>query len=177
MAEQNNANTRNIEDVMNETLSGDAQKNALELVVYIKADESGKTQIINHEGGEMWLVKKKDKILDLIYVDGTDECPGPWTMWIRGDYIGEYSDYPVDEKIKEAAWAHVAPCKPCSSDCNRGSLRTVFGKEFAKACPDTIMFTNPDAQTIEYIKKIIDIRNNDIKNPNARTYDYMDKLC
>jgi len=168
---------KRIEDVINDTLSGVAQKNVLELVTYIRANESGKTQIYNHEGGELWEVKRNDAILDLLYVDGTDDCPGPWTIWIRGDYIGKYADFPVDEKIKEAAWAHVAICKPCSSDCNRGSLRTVFGKEFAKACPDTMMFTNPDAQVLEYIKRIMDIRNNDMKNPNARTYDYMAKLC
>jgi len=151
-----------IEDSINEILKGDAQKNALDWVAYIRADESGKTQIINHEGGEMWLVKNDDNIVDLIYVGDSDDFPGPWIVWIRGDHIGQYADCPVDEHIKEAAWAHAALCRPCSSDCDRGIHKTIFGKEFAKVCPDTMMFVNPDADTLDDMKKIREIRNNDI---------------
>ena len=161
-----------IEDAINVLLKGDAQKNALDLVAHIReggtpGKKTGGITVVQWDENEfMWFVKNEEEIVDLIYISGIDDdivCPGPWTVWIRGDHIGEHEDGPVDDQTKEVAWAHVAICKPCSDDCNRGCQKIIFGKEFAKVCPDTLIFSNPDAETLSYIKKIREIRNNDIR--------------
>jgi len=156
---------RKIENVINDMLKHDAQKHALDFVAHLRASEAPESLSItkNNENDEsLWLVKCKDKSVCVIFINGSDDFPGPWTVWIDGDYIGEHADSPVDEYVKEAAWANVAPCGSCGGDCSPGSRRTVFGKAFENVCNSTLMFANPDIETLDCMKKIADVRKNDI---------------
>jgi len=151
---------RRIEDVINDVLKGDTQKNALALIAHLRAGEDAeKFPIIQHdekdEGG--WDLPN----LGFIFVTGAEDFPGPWTMWVNGNNIGEGWELPIDESIKEFAWAHVSPCGSCGGECSPGTSTKVFGKDFENVCQHNLMFTNPDAEAVDYMKKILDIRKKD----------------
>ena len=145
---------KTIIEQINENLSGDAQKNALDFAAFLRAKDislngSGK-------GGDWsgWAVggTTGDSIGYMI-VNGKDEFPGPWTVWFNTcDFKSD-----ADEALKEAAWAHASPCGKCHkgwADCGGGE-RTIFGKEFESLCHSPMMFSNPDARELEYAKKLM----------------------
>jgi len=153
--------SKKIEDVITSTLKGDAQKNALELITHLSAsEESGYCSVTMHDEKDEsgWSVSN----LGFIVINGSDDFPGPWTMWMGVDNIGEHSKAPVDEHIKEFAWSHVAPCGSCGGKCSPGVRTKIFGKDFENTCQSNLMFTNPDAEAVDGMKKIIDIRKNDV---------------
>ena len=150
---------KKIEDVINKVLTGDTQKNALDLVAHIRA--SGKPSqfaIMMHDEKDEsgWVVSD----LGFIFINGAGDFPGPWTMWLGAENIGRYSEAPED--IKEFAWSHVSPCGSCGGKCTPGVNAKIFGKDFENTCQSNLLFVNPDAGTVKSIKKIIDIKLNDI---------------
>ena len=149
------ANKR-IEDVIQKVLTGDAQKNALDFIAHLRAgDEPEKfTIVMNDENDESgWSATH----LGFIVITGSDDFPGPWTMWLEANNLGE-SGAPVDEDVKEFAWTHVSPCGSCGGTCSPGTSTKVFGKGFENVCQHNLMFTNPDAEAVAYMKKIVDIK-------------------
>ena len=142
-----------IEDRIRATLKGDAQKNALELVAHIRSiDGSGQFTISQHDEKDEsgWVASN----LGFIVITGTDDFPGPWSMWIGANNI---SDDQASDCLKEFAWKHVSPCGSCGGDCSSGMSTKIFGKDFEKTCQANLMFTNPEAEAIEGMKKIIDV--------------------
>lgn len=140
---------KRIEDVISETLKGNAQTNALHFVSFLRENE-----IPLEESENYWEVKYKDKGICFIWIDGSDNKPGPWTIWSNG----EYEDYPMVEHIKEIAWANVNPCESCGGDCSPGSSKTIFGKNFDNLCNSVLAFTNPGSKAVECVKKLVEIR-------------------
>ena len=138
---------KKIEDIINKLLTGDAQKNALDLVAHLQAAGFTITQNdANDESG--WAVAD----LGFIVIMGTDEFPGPWSMWLSAENLGEKLTTP-DESLKQFAWANVAPCGSCGGTCTPGTRTTIFGKVFENPCQHNLMFTNPDAETVAGMKK------------------------
>ena len=151
---------KSIEEIINNVLSGDAQKNALDLVAHLKTGEGSESFPINmhdekDESG--WHVSN----LGFMVINGSGEFPGPWTMWVSADNMGGHWEHPIDGHIKEFAWAHVSPCGSCGGKCSPGTSTRVFGKVFENVCQHNLMFTNPDAEAVAAMKKILDIRKND----------------
>ncbi len=70
-------------------------------------------------------------------------------------------DFPLDEHLKEIAWKNVDFCGNCGY-CTGGTHKTVFGKEFDNVCRTTMIFSNPNAETLEFMKKMVLIRKHDI---------------
>jgi len=148
---------KKIEDIIRNTLKGDTQKNALALITHLRASNFSIT--MHDEKDESgWSVTS----LGFIVINGSEDFPGPWTMWIDVNNIGEHSEMSIDEHIKELAWSHVSPCGSCGGDCSPGTNTKVFGKNFENVCQHNLMFSNPGAQAVDGMKKIIDIKKNDI---------------
>ena len=144
---------KKIEDIIKSTLKGESQNNALELVTHLNAGNFSIT--LNDEKDESgWIVDN----LGFIVINGSEDFPGPWTMWMEVNNIGEHLENPIDEQIKEFAWAHVSPCGSCGGDCSPGVSTKIFGKMFENTCQSNLMFTNPDLEAVEGIKKIVDIK-------------------
>jgi len=142
-----------IEDKIKVTLKDDAQKNLLELVAHIRAlDKSGQFPITQNEENDDsgWVAAN----LGFIVITGTDDFPGPWSMWIGANNI---ADDQASDCLKELAWKHVSPCGSCGGDCSPGVDTKIFGKNFEKTCQANLMFTNPDVETVDGMKKIIDV--------------------
>ena len=148
MTEQNK-----IEDRINEVLTGDAQKNALNFVEFSRANDISFT---SNDDGQGWAVGGiVGDSIGYMHIDGNEQFPGPWTLWFNScDFGGGDS---VDGELKEIAWTHASPCGRCHEgwkDCGGGN-RTIFGKEFESLCHSPLMFTNPDAKTLENVKKLV----------------------
>jgi hypothetical protein len=159
---------KRIEDVINDLLKGDAQKNALDFVAHLRASE-----IPLEESENYWEVKYQDESVCFLFITGADDAPGPWTVWSDqapgtwaawpdGEHSGEYVDFPIDGRIWEIAWANVNPCGGCGGDCSPGMRKIVLGKAFDNLCKSTMAFTDPDAEALDCAKKMIDIRIGDI---------------
>jgi len=154
-----------IEDIINDTLKGDAMKNALELIAYLReAEKPAYCSITMHDEKDEsgWIVSN----LGFMIITGSDDFPGPWTMWIGANNLGEHSETPIDAHIKEFAWSHVSPCGNCGGECSLGTRTKIFGRDFENVCQSNLIFIDPDAETVEDMKKIIDIRKNDILKNN-----------
>lgn len=153
-----------IEDAIKEKLSGDAQKNASDFVAYMRENE-----MTPEWNGGIWICGYQNKPVCVVYVSGDEQMPGPWTIWHSGydskytpddipagedaDKIG-LNDLTADEPLKEIAWAHINICGSCGCGRQPGRRTSVFGKEFDNVCTSTLAFTNPDAETLTYVKKL-----------------------
>jgi len=159
---------KKIENFIGEVLIGDAQKNAFELVAYLRANEMlferGKGY---WENKLYWLIKYKDEYLCFIFINDSkvhalEEKFVPWTIWSDDSECDCFEDYPLDERMKEIAWKNVDFCAHCGGNCSPGKRKIIFGKEFRNVCRTAMRFDNPDVNTLDCVKKLIEIRKNDI---------------
>lgn len=155
-----------IDDVINKALTGDAQMNALDFADYLRANE----MTIDGDA-PCWGINYKAKDVCVLFVTGEADTPGPWTVWLDDNDYNELEDFPIDEQTKETAWAHANICGHFSSggtDCGCGKqpgrTKTIFGKDFDNICTSTFMFTNPNAKTLECVKKLVKLRKSVISN-------------
>jgi len=144
-----NLTNQSIVDIMNNCLSGDELKNALDFAAYLEANE----MIVN--GAER---SYKGKPVCYMHIDAAREYPGPWTIWSEGDYSSEHADIPIDQHIKEIAWAHINTCGDCPAGCSFGKRKAVFGRQFDNVCNADMAFHIPNAQTLECVKKLLEMR-------------------
>lgn len=142
-----------IEKKMNEVLSGDSLKNALDFADFFRANE---LSCEANEDGTGWAVGGiVGNSIGYMLVNGVEQMPGPWTIWFNSCDFG--GSEPADDELKEATWSHASNCGHCHDgwkDCG-GGRRTIFGKEFEWLCHSPLMFTNPNAKTLESVKKLM----------------------
>ena len=167
-----------IENVICETLTDDAQINALHFVKYLRTNdvvfERGKGY---WEDKPYWMITYKDEYVCFIFIHGSpvkyiDEPEG-WILWSDDSDLNWYADAPIGERAKEIAWENVDICGKCSpsSPCYSGSRKTIFGKEFDNVCRTTFRFDNPDSEAVECVKKLLELRKNDIEKNH-----YLDRI-
>jgi hypothetical protein len=151
-----------IENHILDVLIGDAQKNALDFVAYLRENEMlferGKGY---WEDKLYWMVMYKNEYVCFILVNGSEEKTEPWTIWSDDSGSNWFEGFPLDEHIKKIAWENVDFCAKCGS-CRGGTHKTIFGKEFDKICRTTFKFNNPDVPVLKCVKKMVEIRKNDI---------------
>ena len=130
------------------TLNESSQKNALDLVAFLKANDmtvdEAHSQIIC-----------EDKTLAYMHMDGSAEMPSPWSVWPVGDFSIVPQDYDFDESMKEIAWAHINICGKCGQSCAPGSNKTLFGKEFEGVCGSVMVFTDPREDGLICLQKLL----------------------
>lgn len=155
MSEQKNQ--LSIEEEINEKLTDDTRENALDFVAFLQANE---ISIISSGEGEGWAIGGAEgNSIGFMLITGTPEFPGPWTFWFNSC---DFGDDPADDELKETAWAHTGICGRCHAgwkDCGGGD-RVIFGRKFENLCHSPLMFTNPDAKTLESEKKLVLMLNN-----------------
>jgi len=159
------------EDIINEFLKDDAKKNALDFVAYLRANEIAPPS----NSGNIYLYQ--NRVICKITIKGADDIAAPWMIWFsdgEGDKLGLCS-VPEDERLKEFAWAHINTCanfssngRDCGCDKAPGRSAAVFGRQFDNVCHSTLSFINPNADSLVYIKKLVDLmkiginRNNEV---------------
>ena len=139
-----------IENVINDLLTGDVQKNAQDFIAYLKANEMTVASEVSYNG----------KSICYMHLDGQEGYPSPWTIWTDGDYSWEYEEVPMDEHMKKIAWAHVNTCagENCPGKCHPGKSKVILGKEFDNVCNADMAFHVPDAETLACVKKLLEMR-------------------
>ena len=152
-----------IEDFIGKVLIGDAKKNALDFVAYLRVNGMLFERGVGYwEDKFYWFIKYKDKSVCYILIGSPEEELSPWTVWSDDSDSIWFETLSLEEHIKEIAWKYVDFCGSCGGDCSPGKHKTIFGKEFDNVCRATMRFTNPDNEALECMKKIVEIRKLDI---------------
>ena len=143
--------TKKIEDIFNEVLSGEVLKNALGFMKFL--NENGIIQANQHS------MHYKNKCV--CYIDVFNDIPS-WAVWTAGDYNREREDFPIDEPTKKIAWSHANKCGNCDGMvCNPGKAKTIFGKEFGNICNGAdvdMVFDNPNGEALNALKKLVKMK-------------------
>ena len=143
-----------IENVINEKLTGDAQKNALDFVAFLQANDLKIEPNGDDFGG--WAVGGVvGDSLGFMLINGVAEVPGPWTIWFNSCDFGD-ADL-VSDDLKETVWANTSICGKCHANWETcgGDDRIIFGRKFERLCHSPLMFNNPDAGTLENMQKLM----------------------
>ncbi|MCL2388253.1 MAG: hypothetical protein FWC89_12020 [Defluviitaleaceae bacterium] len=146
---------RKIEDMIYEKLTGDVQENALVLINYLGENVS------LEDKDWCWEAKYKGEMVFHFRIGGFHNEPN-WLAWSATAV--DYSESEIDEQSKGIAWENICTCGNCGSDCAPGRRAVIFGKTFENCCTSSLMFINPSGDSLECLKKLIDIRKNDILN-------------
>ena len=142
-----------LEKTINGVLNGDVLKSVLNFAEYLEANE----MVIN--GAE---ISYKGEAVCYMHLDDAKEYPSPWTIWTEGDYSSESDFVQLSDQMKETAWEHINNCGDCGASCNPGQNKVIFGKAFEAVCNADMAFYMPDAQTLECVKKLLEMRRYEI---------------
>jgi len=134
-------------------LNGGTLQNALDFAAFLTANE-----MVPEWVGNMWKIRHKGECVCHVWLDGAAEQPGPWTIWSQGDYAREPEGFHMDERMKEIARANVKICENCPAACTPKKRRAIFGKEFDNVCNAVMAFRNPDAEALECVKKVLEMK-------------------
>jgi len=136
-----------IEEEFKTNLSGDLLKNALAFVEHM-----------NKSSG--W--RHLDESTCFTVTD-----PGNLYIFVHGPNSSvcnsDFDNYPISDELKEFVFAHVNQCnhfrtngKLCGCGQQPGHSFTILGKKFDNLCNCPICFMNPDAQTFEKVKELVE---------------------
>ena len=73
----------------------------------------------------------------------------------------EIENFVLSENLSEVVWKNVKYCEGCLSTCAPGRDMTLYGKTLKNVCiggSGSIRFINPNAQSLVYIKKLMEFR-------------------
>lgn len=141
-----------IEDTINAKLTDDTQKNALDFITFLHEND---LSLDSNGDGEGWAVGGiVGNSIGFMFINGVAQMPGPWTIWFNSC---DFDSSQADDKLKEDTWNHASKCGKCHSGwetCGGGD-KTIFGREFERLCHSPLMFTNPDSNTLDSVKRLI----------------------
>jgi len=155
-----------IENIIGEILIKDAKNNALNFIQYLRENN----MVFEREKGYWenkyyWGIKYNDEFVCFILISNEEKTNfESWTVWSDDSGSNTFGDGSADEKTKEILWKHVAVCESidrCFDGCKR-SRKTILGKEFDNVCGTAIKFESPCTETVDCMKKMVEIRKNDI---------------
>jgi len=139
-------------NIINEHLTGDSQRNALDFINFCTANEirlafnnkDNNGGDLGNGVGYMWIN------------DDADNSHRPYVIFFHCREIG--GEDLIDNELKESVWANVNFCLRCHpgwETCGGGNDVIFFGKTFENTCNCPLAFTNPDTNDLENIKKLL----------------------
>jgi len=91
------------------------------------------------------------------------EANNTWNIAFRLEKF----DREFSEGFKKAIQENLKQCKACLKACPKGVNLTVFKKEIKNICRGwPIQFENPNVNTLEYVKELMEYRKNLISTNN-----------
>ena len=141
---------KTIEDTIRKKLKGEAQKNALDFVAFLRANGLSLEKIDIPGGWNVNDEKKTNIAFFQIFKDRNN-----FNVVLHANQY----DGPVDDDLKEFTWAHVVTCPegcggPAFCDWSR-NRRTIFGKEYESTCQSPLAFLAPDAHDLAKVQKLM----------------------
>jgi len=150
--QNNNKNSIKPENKIKDVLNGDKQKNALDFIEFLQANEFMLKE--RDENGNGWNATYDGILTNCIYFDvaGFEFIINFCTLDFNGDGF-------IDDDLKNFTWAHTVICpQGCGSSeiCEKSQKHIkIFGKDYENICISPLQFLNPDADDLPYIKKLI----------------------
>ena len=135
-----------IEDAIIELLEGELQENALKFAAYLNENQ------LTPNMSEWGYIPFNGYRLGWMQVEGKDK----WLLEIFNFLkFDEFND--DDEEFTKVVHHHVRFCDDSHGGCWGAKDVKIFGKEFTNVCSQhSRAFVNPDSNTIEHIKKLIE---------------------
>jgi len=133
------------------TLPSELKETALDFAAFLQANDFVPF-------GEHGAVTYGDTVICYMHLDSSNEPPGPWTIWLEGDYSTVPENFDICDSIKETAWSNVNICASCGGGCSPGKRVNIFGRDFDNVCNAAMAFTSPDAVALECVKELFAIR-------------------
>ena len=149
--------TMQIETHIEENLSGEAKRTALELVEFLRDNEL----IFYKDTCDCWKnkiyywVKLGNECVCFIAIKDPDEPDNLWTVW--SDNSKAYEDVAVSDEIKNFGWKYVDYCGNCGS-CGGGKEKVIFGKRFPRVCGCTFRIDNAMRENLPFLKTMVVLR-------------------
>ena len=143
--------------------TGDAQIKLLDFITFLRTNEIlfERCQYGYWEDKFYWWIKYKEEYFCFILINGYEN--GHWGIWFEDGGSDCYANVPVDDRIKEIAWANVDIFKgDCGGGQSEGLRKVIFGKLFESLYRTLMFFDNPNVEAVECMKKLVEIRKNDI---------------
>jgi hypothetical protein len=154
--------TQKVSEYIGNALTGETRQNAADFFEYLIRSEIKLDRGKGYwEDKLYWMAKYKGEYVCFVLInDGTDKTePIGWVIWLDGGGENWSDNSALDERTKEIAWEHVDICGNCGGCAHPGgSYKTIFGKGFDNVCVTAMRFDNPDAETIECVKKLVELR-------------------
>ena len=170
--------TMQLENYAEESLTDGARQAAQEFIRYLRANELEFVKDTDYWKDKIYyLIKFRNECVCFIAIKDPDEPENLWTVW--SDSSKAYEDSSVEDDIKSAAWKYVDRCSSCGS-CGGGKHKTVFGKRFERVCGCTFRVDNPTAADLPFLKKMVELRKNDIISSEKGTSNSLirrEKVC
>ena len=129
-------------------LKGDSLKSANDFALFLK-DEGMLA------GGIHGSITHNNKSICFMHMDGSNEVPGPWTVWPDGEYSEDTSDLTLSDDEKVIVWENINICGECGGKCAPGSTKTIFGKQIDNVCSAPLQFCDPKGETLKCLIKIL----------------------
>jgi len=159
MSEQIKNTTAVAEDRIKAKIKDGSQKTALDFVAFLRENDIQLDYNESESGYGGWngaIGGVVGNSIGYATFNGDQGGVGPWTFWLNiSDFDG--SDL-VDDDFKNAIWKFASPCGKCNDNwekCMGSGKKMILGKEFENQCYSPLMFINPNAETLEIMKKFL----------------------
>ena len=165
--------TKQIETYIEENLSGEAKRTALELVEFLRDNELTfyKDTCDCWKDKIYYWVKLGDECVCFIAIKDPDEPDNFWTIW--SDDSSAYEDASISDEIKNIGWRYVDHCGNCGS-CGGGKEKNIFGKSFPRVCGCTFRIDNATQEDLPFLKTMVDLRIKELlRNDAISHYDLL----
>ena len=153
-----------IEEVIGDFLDGDALRNALDFVNYLRDNNMN----LRWSATSTWTIKHKSKRVCLIRLHGSawqyDVDAGSWHIECF-NLLSILDGFDSCEALKEILWANVKHCTNCCS-CGPGWNKEIMGRQFDNVC--RLVIKNPDAKALEYAIKLVNASKEFIAKNNQK---------
>jgi len=156
LAKQQAKSKPKTEDIIASHLTGDKQQNALAFLEYCRAKKIS----YPWSSTNRWNMKAKGKSIGWIDIGGERKgnADGSWYIDVDMRELHQHEDAIEKEGLSEFVKKHLKMCTTCAS-CAPGANVTICGEEFKGVCYSIPLYIcDPDAETIENIQKLINIR-------------------
>ena len=154
-----------MEYVIRASLTGEAQRNALEFAAFLTDIEISCVRATTGYWADKiyFICNYKDQ--SICYISINEHEDNSWYVTGDDSESNWFENASLDEPMKKIAWENIDICRDrsaCGACGNPGKMsqKIIFGKEFDNVCPVTIKFTNPDMTTVECMKKVFEARKN-----------------
>jgi len=153
-----------IDEVVGNIINEENLGNALDLISFIKENKislrwsSTNCWQLYYKSKRIGIIRMTEKAYPMYALGASSWLFAPWGL---DDILEIVAD--DNPKAKEIILSNVRQCNSCSS-CGPGHKRTFLGRQFDKACHAGISMINPDKVTVNCIKRMLEVKKNQLNN-------------